>query len=56
MLNLLTIFLIILQAKCLKKFGKFDIIFARNVLAHVTYPNEIFKGVKELLSKKVYSY
>ena len=35
-----------------KKFGKFDIIFARNVLAHVTYPNEIFKGVKELLSKK----
>ena len=36
----------------LRKFGKFDIIFARNVLAHVTNPNEIFKGVKELLSKK----
>ena len=35
-----------------KKYGKFDIIFARNVLAHVTDPNEIFKGVKNLLSKK----
>ncbi len=32
-----------------KKFGKFDLIFARNVLAHVTDPNEIFKGAKELL-------
>ena len=35
-----------------KKYGKFDIIFARNVLAHVTNPNEIFRGVKKLLSKK----
>ena len=33
-----------------RKHGKFDLIFARNVLAHVTDPNEIFRGVKELLS------
>lgn len=34
------------------KFGKFDFIFARNVLAHVTNPNEIFRGIYELLSSK----
>ena len=54
MLNLLTIFFNYSSSKVLKKriLGKPDIIFARNVLAHVTYPNEIFKGVKEVLSKK----
>jgi len=36
--------------KIYKKFGKFNLIFARNVLAHVTDPNEIFKGARELLS------
>ena len=41
-----------LSKKILRKFGKFDLIFARNVLAHVINPNEIFKGVKELLSEK----
>ena len=41
-----------LSKKILRKYGKFDLIFARNVLAHVTNPNEIFKGVKALLSKK----
>ena len=38
--------------KIKKKFGKFDFIFARNVLAHVTNPNEIFKGMYELLNPK----
>jgi SAM-dependent methyltransferase len=37
--------------KIKNKFGKFDLVFARNVLAHVTDPNEIFKGVKELISE-----
>ena len=41
-----------LSKKILRKFGKFDLIFARNVLAHVINPNEIFKGVKALLSEK----
>lgn len=31
-------------------FGKFDFIFARNVVAHVSNPNEIFKGIFELLA------
>lgn len=38
--------------KILKKYGRFDFIFARNVLAHVTEPNEIFKGIKNLLKVK----
>ena len=29
--------------------GEFDFIFARNVLAHINDPNEIFKGVKNLI-------
>lgn len=32
------------------RFNTFDYIFARNVLAHVSDPNQIFKGVKNLLS------
>lgn len=34
-----------------KKFGKFNFILARNVIAHVKNPNEIFKGVHLLLEK-----
>ena len=34
-----------------KKFKTFDYIIARNVLAHVPDPNQIFKGVENLLSK-----
>ena len=37
--------------KIKKKFKIFDYIFARNVLAHVPDPNQIFKGVKNLLSE-----
>jgi 2-polyprenyl-3-methyl-5-hydroxy-6-metoxy-1,4-benzoquinol methylase len=38
-------------SKILKeKFGNFDFITARNVVAHVTNPNEIFSGVNNLLS------
>lgn len=33
----------------IKKFGQFDLIFARNVLAHVINPNEIFRGIRNLL-------
>ena len=32
-----------------RKFGKFDFILARNVLAHVKDPNEIFKGVNNII-------
>ena len=40
------------QSKKIKKqFKTFDYIIARNVLAHVPDPNQIFKGVKNLLSK-----
>ena len=38
--------------KIFKKFGSFDLIFARNVLAHVTDPNEIFLGINHLLAKE----
>ena len=38
-----------MSAKIKKKFKKFNFIFARNVLAHVPNPNEIFKGVNNLL-------
>ncbi len=39
-----------LSKKIQKKFRKFDFIFARNVVAHLNNPNEIFKGVENLLS------
>ena len=39
-----------LSIKLRKKFKKFDFIFARNVVAHVPNPNEIFKGVHNLLN------
>ena len=35
-----------------KKFKSFDIVIARNVLAHVKNPNEIFLGAKYLLNEK----
>ena len=35
-----------------KKFGKYNFIFARNVIAHVIDPNEIFKGAKKVLKEK----
>ncbi len=35
-----------------KKFGYFDFITARNVVAHVLKPNQIFKGVSNLLNPK----
>ena len=34
-----------------KKYGKFDFCIARNVLAHTKNPNDIFKGVKNILNK-----
>ena len=34
-----------------KKYKLFDFIFARNVIAHVPDPNEIFCGVNNLLNK-----
>jgi SAM-dependent methyltransferase len=34
-----------------KKFGKFDFIIARNVVAHVSNPNKIFAGFNKLLKK-----
>ena len=36
----------------MKKFGKFDFIFARNVLAHVKNPNDLFQGCKKIINKK----
>ncbi len=39
-----------LSQKMKKKFGNFDFITARNVIAHVLNPNQIFKGVSHLLS------
>ena len=32
-----------------KKFSKFDFIFARNVIAHLNDPKQIFKGIENLL-------
>ena len=32
-----------------KKFKKFDFIFARNVIAHLDNPNNVFKGIENLL-------
>ena len=40
-----------LSLKIKKKFELFDYIFARNVIAHVPDPNEIFKGAQNLLSE-----
>ena len=36
--------------KIKKKYGEFDFVFARNVLAHVKDPNTIFSGVKNIMS------
>ena len=38
--------------KIKQKFKSFDIVIARNVLAHVKDPNEIFLGAKYLLNEK----
>ena len=38
-----------LSQKLNKKFNKFNFVFARNVVAHVPNPNEIFKGVFNIL-------
>lgn len=38
--------------KIKKKFENFDFIIARNVVAHVKDPNEIFKGVENILKQK----
>ena len=40
------------SVKIKKKFENFDCIIARNVVAHVKNPNEIFKGVENILKKK----
>lgn len=40
-----------LSNKIKKKYSKFHFIFARNVIAHLSKPNEIFKGVENLLSE-----
>ncbi len=39
-----------LALKLKKKLNTFDFIFARNVIAHVPNPNEVFKGVSKLLT------
>ena len=41
-----------LSKKIKKKFKTFDFIIARNVIAHVPNPNEIFSGVDNLLTEK----
>ena len=41
-----------LSIKIKKRFKFFDFIIARNVIAHVPNPNEIFSGVNNLLSDK----
>ena len=46
------IILIIFFQKNKKKFKTFDFIIARNVIAHVPNPNEIFSGVDNLLTEK----
>jgi hypothetical protein len=38
--------------KIKKQFGKFDFIFARNVLPHTPIPLEIIKGIKEILHEE----
>ena len=42
----------LLSKKIKKKFKTFDFIIARNVIAHVPNPNEIFSGVDNLLTEK----
>ena len=39
-----------LSKKIKKKYGMFDFVFARNVIAHVSKPGEIFSGANNLLS------
>ncbi len=39
-----------LSKKIKKKYKKFDFIFARNVVAHLNNPNNVFKGIENLLS------
>ncbi len=39
------------SVKIKKKFENFDLVIARNVVAHVKNPNEIFKGVENILKK-----
>ena len=36
----------------IKIFGKFNFVFARNVIAHLSDPNEAFKGVENILKHK----
>ncbi len=38
-----------LSNKIKRKFNKFDFIFARNVVAHLSKPNDVFKGIENLL-------
>lgn len=45
-------FNLLLSKKIKKKFKTFDFIIARNVIAHVSNPNEIFSGVHNLLTEK----
>ena len=40
-----------LSKNILKVYSKFDFIIARNVVAHLQNPNDLFKGVKNLLLK-----
>lgn len=52
--NILTIFDFFspkLSLTIKKRFNKFNFIFARNVVAHVSSPNEIFQGAFKLLEK-----
>ena len=41
----------LLSKEIFSKYSSFDFIVARNVIAHVSDPNEIFRGAKTLLSK-----
>ena len=40
-----------ISKKIKKIYGKFDFCIARNVIAHTKNPNDIFKGVKNILNK-----
>ena len=40
-----------LSIKIKKKFDNFDFIFARNVVAHLKNPNDVFKGIENLLKQ-----
>tara|TARA_B100001123_G_scaffold445959_2_gene598938 strand:- start:1375 stop:2604 length:1230 start_codon:yes stop_codon:yes gene_type:complete len=43
-------FSLLSSKKILKKYGKFDFCIARNVIAHTNNPNNIFKGVRNILT------